>query len=131
MVGVAGNSRSGRLRRLHLDNLASGIMALMAELNLKEWTRDPTRDGFIRKSDKSFVGWMELGTTRAPTDKYLNDFIKRKRDAFSKPNKVRNYSCEKCGELLLRIYPWADIKVNNPRMLCKKCAYAQDTKVKR
>lgn len=42
------------------------------------------------------------------------------------PDKVRDLKCVKCGELLLRIYPWALVQINDSlKMICKRC-YAKN-----
>lgn len=97
-------------------------MALMTNLKLKNWTPDPTRDGFKRKSDGAFVGYMDLGTTAKPTDKYLNEVYEKKM-AWYNPTKVKKINCTRCGEILLKLYPWSPFELNlkMKKPLCKRC----------
>ena len=40
-----------------------------------------------------------------------------------KPNKVKKIRCPKCGELLVKIYPWSSIQMNpnSPTPACGRC----------
>jgi len=40
------------------------------------------------------------------------------------PKKVRSIKCAKCGELLLKVYPWAAINLPQDanKWICTKCA---------
>ncbi len=40
----------------------------------------------------------------------------------AQPKKVKKYYCPVCGELLLKIYPWANISVSPvTKEACAKC----------
>jgi hypothetical protein len=54
--------------------------------------------------------------TLSPNQKEAKDLLK--------PGKVETYRCIKCGELLLRVFPWAlNVKIQNDgkTMVCKRC----------
>jgi DNA-directed RNA polymerase subunit RPC12/RpoP len=99
-------------------------MALMAP-KLKRWKMDSVRDIFIRKSDRMVVTATEffnsVGPKRTDDDAVLDALVKARLDKL-KPAPVRDYKCMKCGELLVRIYPWAVARIDNgEKMICKKC----------
>ena len=46
-----------------------------------------------------------------------------KKDNQFQPKKVQRIVCPKCGELQIKIYPWASFSILNPKKIpsCKKC----------
>lgn len=88
--------------------------------NLKNWIYSYDKNGFIRKSDNAFVNFNEV--SRKPDDKYLEEILKKKEEAF-KPSPVRTIKCSNCGEPLIKLYPWNPFGINLPAgtPLCKRC----------
>lgn len=99
----------------------------------KNWIREMDRDSYRNVKTGERVLASELAMSRSGD---LDDIVLRRKENEMKekkqaqelkkklqtPNKVRNFKCAKCGELLLRIYPWANVQINeDAKMICKKC----------
>lgn len=99
-------------------------MAMSMKTQLKRWKRPPWSDSFKRKKDGVILPMGEVFAfsnkpPKVVDDAYLDNVVKKR----TQPNPVRKIKCVKCGELLLKIYPWADVAITRgDTMLCKKCA---------
>lgn len=101
-------------------------MAISRELP-KDWTRAVNRLGYLNTKTGEFIGEAEL-MGNLDLEKFSRDRKEAMKQELEKkklnkvPGKVRNFKCAKCGELLLRVYPWANVQINeDAKMICKKC----------
>lgn len=46
------------------------------------------------------------------------------------PHKVEKIFCPKCGELMIKIYPWASLRIQGAITPCNKCFNKNNEKTK-